>query len=182
MSFQKKLDDQTAIFLPAGNNQARAVPQKSIPANMDLSYDEQNRGNLPQKNIIFAGEGTSYLMTGRQLGSYGNNLPIELGGMTAYAGICDQGKSLYNTHCHVCHGNNAAGNGIMSQYPEYPVMEPLTNEKFSKYPLGQLFKSIAGGQGNMPAFRKKITAAEIWALCAYIKFIQDEQKNGQHGK
>ncbi len=126
--------------------------------------------------LVYPQAGSSYLTTGKTHGSFGNVLPAELGGMVRYGDILKTGETVYTVHCRVCHGAGMTGNGAMSAYPEYPVMPSLLDEKFVRYPLGQLFHSIAWGQGNMPAFGNKLTAREIWSVGACLKYRQEEGK------
>lgn len=72
------------------------------------------------------------------------------------------GQRIYRNTCVACHGANGAGDGpTASSLPEKPAN--FTDLKFMRAEQPQeLYKSITNGQGEMPAFKKKLGEGERW--------------------
>lgn len=179
MREQDKTGDQTpdpySPVLPG----VRPVPARTIAMKMDASLSGSMFAGDSGSAVVFTRSGSSYLTTGKSAGSYGNSLPVELGGIGGYANILARGKAIYVAHCTVCHGTVGDGKGAMASYPEYPVMPSFRDEKLMRYPLGQLYHSTAKGQGNMPAYEKRLTSGDLWSVCAWVKVLQD-RKEGEN--
>lgn len=78
------------------------------------------------------------------------------------------GSVVYERYCACCHGINGDGKGAMAAYPEFPAIGSFRSEKYKDYPVEKIFRSIADGQGNMPSFSGRMTAAEIGAAVSRV--------------
>ena len=89
-----------------------------------------------------------------------------LGLMNAHGGEYDQGKSLYNSKCMICHGANGKGDGPAAAALS-PQPKDFARPEFWK---GDVDKKIANtihnGLGPMPAF--SLSDDEIKAIIAYM--------------
>ena len=89
-----------------------------------------------------------------------------LGSTSAHGGEYDQGKSLYNSKCMICHGANGKGDG-----PAAAALSPQPKD-FARpdFWQGDVDKKIAdtvrNGLGPMPAF--SLSDDEIKAIIGYM--------------
>lgn len=173
MSMQDRQGDQARNGGEGLLMSLRPVPAQTVPARMGDAPSDGASGARSDVSAVFVRPGHSYLTTGKSGGSYGQLLPAELGGMGNRDAVASRGEAVFKARCVVCHGQSASGDGIMSTYPDYPEMPSLLKDKYVAYPLGQLFWSVAKGQGNMPAFEKRLSAADLWSVSHYIRVLQD---------
>ncbi|MEG1938024.1 MAG: cytochrome c [Akkermansia sp.] len=152
------------------------VPPYSLALSIGGVEGQADCGRSDQL-VEFPTKGSSYTLTGRVNGSFGDMLPVELGGMLDSPRLLREGKELYVIHCAVCHGANGDGKGAMMRYPEFPRVEAFWEAKYRNYPLGRMFVSVADGQGNMPAFRTRLTVRQLWSTIWWVRDIQQQGEN-----
>ena len=106
------------------------------------------------------------------------------------------GEIEYQSHCAVCHGVDASGNGIMGKYLTLPPsnLTQLSKKYGGKFPFWQVYRTIDGreevrghGMSQMPVwgprFRaesggndpgaKSQAAGRILGLVFYLQHIQE---------
>jgi len=106
------------------------------------------------------------------------------------------GELEYQSHCAVCHGVDATGNGIMGKYLTLPPanLTQLTKKYGGKFPFWQVYRTIDGreevrghGMSQMPVwgsrFRaesggndpgaKSQAAGRILSLVFYLQHVQE---------
>ena len=83
----------------------------------------------------------------------------------AGAGAADtqRGRTLYATHCAVCHGEN--GTPVMPGTPNFRRMETLMR------PDMQLMTAIRTGKGAMPGYFGILREREILDVVAYLRTL-----------
>jgi mono/diheme cytochrome c family protein len=82
----------------------------------------------------------------------------------------DQGKSLFETNCVICHGKNGAGDGV-GAVAFSPRPADFKDPKFwQKFDDGKIADTIRKGHGMMPAFN--LTPEQIKALTEYLKHFK----------
>ncbi len=80
----------------------------------------------------------------------------------------ESGKTLYEKHCAACHGVSGKGNGKAARALKPPPGPFATSPKaHSETDVAQV---ITAGAPH-PSFVKKLSAAEIQAIAAYVKSI-----------
>ena len=84
-------------------------------------------------------------------------------------------KALYAKNCEGCHGPNAEG-GIAKVDNKQIKVPSLKSDHAIKHPDEKLTKMITNGEEEMPAFKDKLSAAEINEMVRYIR--QVVQKKG----
>lgn len=88
------------------------------------------------------------------------------------SGSIAQGKKLYSTNCHICHGTLGKGDGVAGKNLD----PPPSNFVKGKWRVGgssiQLFRSITKGVPNssMASF-KHLPVKDRWALVHFIRSI-----------
>jgi len=87
----------------------------------------------------------------------------------AFADSCPDAAPIYKAKCAMCHG--ATGDG---QTPTGKAMKvrDLRSADVKKMSDADLAKIITDGKGKMPAYKGKLTPAEISALVGFIKALK----------
>jgi len=84
-----------------------------------------------------------------------------LSGKEASADKLNRGHALFDRNCAHCHGDDARGD-------EGPNLHGLVKSN------GRISTIIKGGiRGEMPAFGKKFTDADVEALVSYLRTLRD---------
>jgi len=80
------------------------------------------------------------------------------------------GRAVYTNNCARCHGGDGTGQTTMGQMTEAPnLTDPAWLRGKS---TSRMVSSVANGRGQMPAFKKKLSRAEITAAIAYIRTLK----------
>ncbi len=82
------------------------------------------------------------------------------------------GKSVYEENCAACHGPTGYGNGpaaaMLKTRPfDLTVHAPLHDDAY-------FIAVISGGRGEMPAFKERLTSAQIIDVIAYMRLLARE--------
>jgi cytochrome c6 len=80
----------------------------------------------------------------------------------AAAARADEAAALFSKKCAVCHGKDGKGSAAGLKMGA----KDLTSLKLGE---PELVKDITNGQGKMPAFKDKLSEAEIKSLAAFVK-------------
>lgn len=75
-------------------------------------------------------------------------------------------RGLYATHCASCHGSDGKGNtkkGMDLGVPDLTTSRDSTSK---------IKRVITNGDGDMPAFGKKLKAAQINSLVSYVRALR----------
>jgi cytochrome c oxidase cbb3-type subunit III len=84
----------------------------------------------------------------------------------------DKGQQVFQANCVACHG--ADGKGTIPQAPN------LTDPKFiSSAAPDQLFKSVSGGKGIMPAWQDRLSSEDRWAAVEYARAFAYQPYGGK---
>jgi cytochrome c6 len=91
---------------------------------------------------------------------------LTLGTSAAFAADAPGAVEIYKTKCASCHGPDGAG-----QTPAGKAMKvrDLRSAEVQKQSDADLLKSISDGKGKMPAYKSKLSVADISSLVAYIR-------------
>lgn len=87
---------------------------------------------------------------------------------TPTAGLSASQASSYRQHCAKCHGND--GRGDTPKGHELDA-DDLTTAKVKRMSASRMSAIIRNGKGDMPAFSKKLTAAQVAELVKYVKAL-----------
>jgi len=77
-----------------------------------------------------------------------------------------EGASVYKTKCAVCHGADGKGDTGMGKAMK---LRDLGSEDVQKQTDEQLIEITTNGKGKMPAYKGKLTDAQIKQVVAYIR-------------
>ena len=77
-------------------------------------------------------------------------------------------RTNYEKHCKECHGDTGDGGVVTVDNKKIKVPSLLKGHVLTD-PDSKLVKQIANGEDEMPAFKDKLTQAEIDALVNYVR-------------
>lgn len=90
------------------------------------------------------------------------------------AAVLQQGRTVWNTRCTVCHG--ALGNGVPTLTAAYGAKPAnLQAQTFREYPDGKIYHAIMVGKNAMPSYAADLTDDERWAVVHYLRVLQRAQ-------
>lgn len=82
------------------------------------------------------------------------------------------GMQLYQKYCHVCHGVDGDGEGIMTELMGISPMDHTNPNETGNLSNEALSKSILDGKGRfMPAWRGILSQSDVEALVSYIRLL-----------
>lgn len=73
-------------------------------------------------------------------------------------------RQLYTRNCARCHGADGHGQTTLGKSLDTPDLSSAKN-----MPLGTVENKIRNGDGSMPAFKKKLKAADITSLAKFVR-------------
>lgn len=106
----------------------------------------------------FAVSGCFALMPSASANITSNSVPAEY----------DAQASIYRQHCAKCHGNDGHANTKEGRRTE---ADDLTEDRVKSMSTEKMTRIIKNGKGDMPAFGKKLTAAQISSLVGYVRSL-----------
>lgn len=79
------------------------------------------------------------------------------------------GAAIYKAKCAMCHAADGSGNTTMGKSMK---LRDLRSPEVQKQSDAELTTVTADGKGKMPAYKGKLTDAEITALVAYMRSMK----------
>ncbi len=169
MDDQPKYRPQHASdFFADGKIQRLPVPG-TVPrgyTNPGVVYNTSASNSRVQAQPAGFSHAPNYTDTGKIGGNWGDGIPLELN-----LAVMERGRERFNINCAICHGPTGAGNGIIKQYGLATIV-PLTDQRVSEMPDGQIFDVITHGKGNMGPYGGNIAVPDRWAIIAYLRALQ----------
>jgi len=85
----------------------------------------------------------------------------------------DAGKASYTKHCASCHGADGGGSAQKATLLKLdPKLLDLRRSESASATPAELREIVVAGKNKMPAYGKKLPAAEIDALMAYVEKLR----------
>ncbi|MBK9155881.1 MAG: cytochrome c [Chloracidobacterium sp.] len=95
--------------------------------------------------------------------------------------LIDRGQDRYNIYCIVCHGPVGAGDGMIVRRG-FGAPPTYHDDRLRNAPVGHFFDVITNGWGKMNGYAASISAADRWAIVAYIRALQLSQNPDENLK
>ena len=86
-----------------------------------------------------------------------------------------RGRRLFSANCQVCHGKLGDGESFVGPLVKAPSLIDETRKGKTD---GHFFHVIRNGQGGMPRYGFKFSAAEQWDIVNYVRFLQGKDVPG----
>lgn len=77
----------------------------------------------------------------------------------------ESSRSLYRAHCASCHGNDGHSNTAKGRKLEADDISGIDDG------VEKIKRVITNGKGDMPGFKKKLSAAQITSIANYVKTL-----------
>jgi mono/diheme cytochrome c family protein len=90
--------------------------------------------------------------------------------------VVNRGRSRYDVFCSACHGLTGNGDGMIVRRG-FRRAASFNDDRLRQAPVGHFFDAITNGWGAMPAYASQIAVQDRWAIVAYIRALQESQKN-----
>ncbi len=160
-----------ALMLTAGcrqdmHNQPKFIPQRGT------TFFADGRSARPQVEHTVARnqlKQDAYFYTGLLNGKEQDMLPFPV-----TMQVLERGQERYNIYCTPCHSRVGNGAGMIVQRGYKPAGN-LHEAKHLAQPLSHYFYVMSNGDGAMPDYSAQLTAADRWAVAAYIRALQLSQ-------
>ena len=85
-----------------------------------------------------------------------------------------RGRERYDIFCSPCHDRTGSGRGMIVQRG-YKQPPSYGEERLRNAPVGYFFSVMTLGYGVMPSYAAQVSAADRWAIAAYIRVLQLSQ-------
>jgi len=83
--------------------------------------------------------------------------------------VLEDGKSLYQTYCMVCHGAAGKGDGPISG--KIPPPPSYKSARVLAFPPGRIFHVVTMGSGKMQSYASQLSANERWKVVTYVTTV-----------
>ncbi len=81
------------------------------------------------------------------------------------------GQRVFQINCVPCHGPSGGGDGLVAGYLR-DMPKNLQAPHVQRRSADDLYTVVTDGKDSMPPFRGELSAAERWAVVAYVKTLQ----------
>src|ERR1700710_581712 len=148
------------------HDQPKFYPQRGTEFYADGRSVRPQVANTVARNQLHE---DSYFYTGMVNGKEGDGLPFPV-----TLQVLAKGQERYNVYCTPCHSRVGNGAGMIVQRGYSPAGN-FQGGRLRAAGLGHFFNVISNGYGSMPDYAAQITAADRWAIAAYIRALQLSQ-------
>ena len=96
---------------------------------------------------------------------------------TVTPALLARGRQRYEVYCTPCHGPTGAGDGriVARGFPKPPS---LGEPRLRQAPGRRIYDAVSLGYGAMYPFADRVSAADRWAIVAYVRALQLAQGGG----
>jgi mono/diheme cytochrome c family protein len=170
-------------IIPDMDNQPRWKTQMYYPL-----FADNRVSRPPVEGTIARGmlHDDEHLTLGISNGSWARDFPASV---TVDAALLERGHKNFEIYCSMCHGSDGYGQGTVTQRVDAIKMDnkkgalgftwiaPLDyhSDEIRSRPVGHIFNTITNGARTMPAYGSQISAADRWAIVAYVRALQLSQ-------
>lgn len=86
-------------------------------------------------------------------------------------GTLETGRRRYDIYCAPCHDRTGGGHGIVPQRSGSWLPTNLKDDRVRNMVDGEIFSVATMGRRSMPAHRFQTSAADRWAIVAYVRAL-----------
>ena len=92
--------------------------------------------------------------------------------LAATPALVARGRDRFNIFCAVCHGVGGFGGSLVAENMLPPRPPSLRTPMLRGQPDGYIFGVATYGKGRMAPYAPQLTAADRWAVVAYIRQLE----------
>jgi mono/diheme cytochrome c family protein len=171
---QMKVRAQAPLDFFADGRGPRLPVAGTVPIGYEMPKAQTGETNAPTVDRWSHPEasfsvGTDYYDTGKMGDRWGTGIPLQV-----TPELMQRGQQRFNITCAMCHGANAAGDGITKHHGLATVVT-LQDERIRKMSDGEIFNTITNGKNTMMAYGPNIIVPDRWAIIAYLRALQRSQ-------
>ena len=168
MSFVSLVSSVAAALLLAGCRQDMHDQPKYVPLRQSAFFNDARSARPVVEGTVARGQlhDDELMYTGKVNGQDATVFPMRVD-----AAVMARGQQRFNIYCSPCHGRTGQGDGMVVRrgYRRPPSMH---QDRLRGAPPGHFFDVITNGFGAMPDYAAQITAADRWAIVAYVRALQ----------
>jgi len=141
---------------------------KYQPLERSTFFLDQQASRTPVAGTVARGElrDDTLLYTGKVDGQDATIFPFSVDET-----VMARGQQRFNIYCSPCHGRTGMGDGMVVRRG-YRRPPSFADERLRQAPIGHFFDVITNGFGAMPDYAMQISAADRWAIGAYVRALQ----------
>jgi mono/diheme cytochrome c family protein len=154
------------------NRASRNLPEGTVARGFLKDNKAFHTGRIDDPNLNVQVETTTDASGNTLVSSFPND--IDEFPLPVTRELVDRGEDRYNIYCIVCHGPVGAGDGMIVRrgFPQPPTYH---DDRLRNAPVGHFFDVMTNGWGKMNSYADKLSAADRWAVVAYIRTLQLSQ-------
>ena len=154
------------------NRSSRNLPEGTVARGFLKDDKAMHTGKIDNPNLNVQVETTTDASGNTLVSSFPND--IDEFPVPVTKELVDRGQDRYNIYCIVCHGPVGSGDGMIVRrgFPQPPTYH---DDRLRNAPVGHFFDVMTNGWGKMNSYSDKLSAADRWAVVAYIRTLQVSQ-------
>jgi mono/diheme cytochrome c family protein len=78
----------------------------------------------------------------------------------------EEGRTLYQVYCLVCHGESGKGDGPIAEKIPHPPS--FVSDRLMQFAPGRIFHVITMGTSKMPPYAAQLSPTERWKVVSYV--------------
>jgi mono/diheme cytochrome c family protein len=160
-----------AGLLLASCQQQMADQPRSKPLAKSGFFSDGRSARPPVEGAVARGrlEADEHFYSGKVGGKDADGFPFPV-----TQPVLRRGQERFNIYCSPCHGRIGNGEGMIVRRG-YRAPPSYHTEKLRRAPAGHFFDVMTHGIGAMPDYAEQLSAADRWAIAAYIRALQLSQ-------
>lgn len=151
------------VIFPDMDRQGKYKPQTESPL-----FSDRRSSRPPVEGTVAVGmlKEDDVFYTG-----IANNQWIGKNPLNIDMNLLQTGQRRFNTYCSPCHDRTGQGRGLVGVRAIW-IPTNLHEDRVKAFNDGEIFHIISTGRRSMPPYRFQITAADRWAIVAYVRALQ----------
>ena len=172
MQDQPRYDAYEKSEFFSDNRASRNIPEGTVARGHLAENKALHTGKIDKPNANVQVETTTDETGNTLVSSFPND--IDEFPVPVTRELVDRGQDRYNIYCIVCHGPVGNGDGMVVRrgFPQPPTYH---DDRLRNAPVGHFFDVMTNGWGKMNSYADKLSAADRWAVVAYIRTLQVSQ-------
>ena len=154
------------------------VARGFLRSNTEFFTGKKSRTTAGPGTQSIQGQGQNQPQPPQQAGAQANVYPddIDYLPIPVNEDVVKRGRERYNIFCSACHGFTGNGDGMIVRRG-FRRAASFNDDRLRQAPVGHFFDAMTNGWGAMPSYAPQIAVQDRWAIIAYIRALQESQRN-----